>query len=80
MSNMSQEEREAEEMEKLYILMGESPLQRISRETRNKKGALYTDAPEVIPDEDVESIVGQNIPEPVWSRLFPFQGMVFALE
>ena len=35
--------------------------------------ALWTAAPKVPADKDVESVIAQNIPNAVFTRLFPFQ-------
>ena len=35
--------------------------------------ALWTAAPEVLADEDVESVIAHNIPNAIFTRLFPFQ-------
>ena len=34
---------------------------------------LYTAAPEVMADEDVEALIQEKLPETIFSRLFPFQ-------
>lgn len=40
---------------------------------RYKNAKIYTDAPEVMADEDVEVLMEEKLPEPIFSRLFPFQ-------
>ncbi len=35
--------------------------------------ALWTAAPKVLPDKTVESVIAHNIPNAIFTRLFPFQ-------